>query len=53
MLSAEAFIFLDTVWLAKVLMPILNHKGTELCGDQEMFGDVATPRAGIRSACGG
>lgn len=34
------YVFLDVDWLAKVLEPVLNHKGIEGRGGARVFGDV-------------
>lgn len=40
MLSVGAYVFLDVDWLAKVLEPVLNHKGIEDRGGARVYGDV-------------
>lgn len=40
MLSVGTHVFLDVDWLAKVLEPVLNHKGIEDRGGARTFGDV-------------
>ncbi|CAN0286004.1 unnamed protein product [Ectocarpus sp. 12 AP-2014] len=39
-LSVGTYMFLDVDWLAKVLEPVLNHKGIEDKGGAHVFGDV-------------
>lgn len=39
-LSVGSYVFLDIHWLAKVLAPLLNHKGVEERGGEFFFGDV-------------
>lgn len=39
-LSVGSYVFLDVDWLAKVLEPLLNHKGIEDRGGTRSFGDV-------------
>ena len=40
MLSVGTYVFLDVDWLARVLAPLLNHKGIEYRGGARRFGDV-------------
>lgn len=40
MLSVGTYVFLDVNWLAKVLEPVLNHKGIEDADGARVYGDV-------------
>ena len=40
MLSVGTYLFLDVNWLAKVLEPVLNHRGIEDRGGVRAYGDV-------------
>lgn len=39
-LSVGTYLFLDVNWLAKVLEPVLNHKGIEDKGGAHVYGDL-------------
>eukprot|EP00752_Nemacystus_decipiens_P018192 g16322.t1 len=40
----ETFIFLDVIWLAKILKPLLNHKDEETFDGLVKLGDIGDPR---------
>ena len=40
MLSVGTYLFLDVDWLARVLAPLLNHKGIEYRDEELVFGDM-------------
>lgn len=36
----ETFVFLDVIWLTRILKPLLNHKDTELFDGKVFLGDT-------------
>lgn len=44
----ETFVFLDVIWLTRILKPLLNHKDTKLFGGKVSLGDTGDMHITLR-----